>query len=1152
MASIVRNFASFVGGSAWSDLATVLSDGGAVDAYVDDPSEAGQITSADLSDLPSSCNIVGIAIRIDAYKVEGGFGSGTLQVGAELSYNNGTNYTSTSKKTGNLTGTQATYTLGGATDTWGRSWTRSEMQSGTFRLRITSLYTSILDNPEWHVEYVRVTVYYEDTTALTVDVAEVVHATEAVEFDKLELDIYESVRASEGGSLRGGGYEQTTFAGDVENFLTGIPAGFSSAAASQNAPHGLSVIIFLQGAAVSRTLFIAEPAIADALSGTGLFQRGLVHTGDIVLEGAPAAEVGYNECTVAIRNDVYAAGTVVDWITTFMRDTYVTGQQLQVFAWAKEATWQQVMLFSGAIVEVQTTESAVEFRCADIRRDLAQIPALEVTPDGMQYGTDEGSMPPEAVGTVVPIVYGRCSYEAVTSVASTHPLYQFKGYGHIIAPALGIKTPCFPLAFIADNYRRRTGDTAAQTMRHALFAFGDRNLAAPIQAQVAPLRYPDSTSRFKDSYRRQYWTNLFTWDSSLDRALPFIADESTDLDAIELQMDGAGDYLAKRGDVTGAAFPLAKVHGFFINRTNPGFAAPKRLWPAVLQSVAVDAEKLDESKGTVPNAANTPMATTAGVTNAENAFSTDPNTYATIPQGDRLAMQFRPDCSSLGLILSIRVVLLFGSGSAATQTRVWCRTGFGRADSAAPGSTLLPLHEMDIDTATGGTDAGADFNSSSDKIGAYILLDTRREPPYDKWPGWKFVTDCYDPVTHNTPTYEQPFAILVESKVGTTRLAHAWLEVIYRPRTQGLAAGSGQPDDQRFSRQRTQGQALVSESDFATIRITSRKVANPVETSPPNFKVFGACAYTVKDDASGTFTGASNRILENPPDICGHVIAAYLGEFAKRAVGTEFGSFVRARDTLNTLIGPGGTDFCRVTAVVDQRTTVKSFFGQMQNHCRGFVQRQPSGSDYQWRFFIDSPAPHTDAPERLYRTDGWSFGWRDFARVQDRIVVTEPPLDEFATGITLNYGFHLPTRKYAYRMFVSPNSDNLLTAGSTYRAACAATRNRLGGLDQTRTVDLPWLWHDKLADALCKYHYNVRSQRYLTVTFICLPQFIDLRPGHVIKFADEIGDRIKYQGPGGAANWNAHYFNVRRVDIIREASLPMHVRVVATEVYSEP
>jgi hypothetical protein len=82
--------------------------------------------------LPLTNTIQGISVKLDA---SGSTADGTIDVA--LSWNNGFSYT-TGKATPTLVGSDIVYTVGGATDTWGRAWSASEFAPETFLLRITA------------------------------------------------------------------------------------------------------------------------------------------------------------------------------------------------------------------------------------------------------------------------------------------------------------------------------------------------------------------------------------------------------------------------------------------------------------------------------------------------------------------------------------------------------------------------------------------------------------------------------------------------------------------------------------------------------------------------------------------------------------------------------------------------------------------------------------------------------------------------------------------------------------------------------------------------------------------------------------------------------------------------------------------------------
>ena len=71
-------------------------------------------------------------MKLDA---SGSTAAGTIDVA--LSWDNGSSYT-TGKATPTLIGSDIVYTVGGASDTWGRAWTGSEFSPENFLLRVTA------------------------------------------------------------------------------------------------------------------------------------------------------------------------------------------------------------------------------------------------------------------------------------------------------------------------------------------------------------------------------------------------------------------------------------------------------------------------------------------------------------------------------------------------------------------------------------------------------------------------------------------------------------------------------------------------------------------------------------------------------------------------------------------------------------------------------------------------------------------------------------------------------------------------------------------------------------------------------------------------------------------------------------------------------
>jgi hypothetical protein len=108
--------------------------------------------------VPSGNNVLGIEVRVEARSND----ATGCRLAVSLSWNNGTSWTS--EKFYNLTGSDPSppVTLGGAADTWGRTWAPTEFANGSFLVRVrdddpgaacTNTATSSLDALDVRVSY---------------------------------------------------------------------------------------------------------------------------------------------------------------------------------------------------------------------------------------------------------------------------------------------------------------------------------------------------------------------------------------------------------------------------------------------------------------------------------------------------------------------------------------------------------------------------------------------------------------------------------------------------------------------------------------------------------------------------------------------------------------------------------------------------------------------------------------------------------------------------------------------------------------------------------------------------------------------------------------------------------------------------------------
>jgi len=109
--------------------------------------------------IPSGNRVVGIQVVVDARR--DGTRHSALYV--ELSWDGGVSWTTTGYFAGWMPTSWRQYFLGGASDTWGRTWTAAELADGGFRVRLRAVEASRLD-------WVTVRVHFQPEIALALTV----------------------------------------------------------------------------------------------------------------------------------------------------------------------------------------------------------------------------------------------------------------------------------------------------------------------------------------------------------------------------------------------------------------------------------------------------------------------------------------------------------------------------------------------------------------------------------------------------------------------------------------------------------------------------------------------------------------------------------------------------------------------------------------------------------------------------------------------------------------------------------------------------------------------------------------------------------------------------------------------------------------------
>jgi hypothetical protein len=115
------------------DTNTVANVQSSNNSYILDNDETDEqgYSSFNFPSIPVGSTVNGIEVSIEAKSTD----TSGCSIFGSLSWNNGTNYTSF-KSTPSLTGSDASYTLGGANDNWGRTWGNNDFLNSNFVLKM--------------------------------------------------------------------------------------------------------------------------------------------------------------------------------------------------------------------------------------------------------------------------------------------------------------------------------------------------------------------------------------------------------------------------------------------------------------------------------------------------------------------------------------------------------------------------------------------------------------------------------------------------------------------------------------------------------------------------------------------------------------------------------------------------------------------------------------------------------------------------------------------------------------------------------------------------------------------------------------------------------------------------------------------------------
>lgn len=164
--------------------------------------------------VPPNSRIDGIEVRIDAL-----LNNPTGYICVQLSWDGGVSWT-TALQTSNLSSAFATYTLGGAADTWGRSWSDDDFSDANFRLRVIDVANTA--SARFRLDWVGAQVHFTGT--LSVDTTQVTFPAIMLSGSDQTLDTSPAPWRATDGRAGGAGWNVTITAGNFSAPTGTIPA----------------------------------------------------------------------------------------------------------------------------------------------------------------------------------------------------------------------------------------------------------------------------------------------------------------------------------------------------------------------------------------------------------------------------------------------------------------------------------------------------------------------------------------------------------------------------------------------------------------------------------------------------------------------------------------------------------------------------------------------------------------------------------------------------------------------------------------------------------------------------------------------------------------------------------------------------------------
>ncbi len=1150
----------------------------------------------------------GIEVIITAEKDETN-GSGNLGVQIELSWDGGSTWTS-AKSQSNLTTTPADYTLGSDSDDWGHTWTRAELaDNDDLQLRLKSIGSSIIDDPQWRVWHITVTLHYGVTHALSGN--EFLTLTDSQDMSRKVLSLTDSISlsdtaATEQGGASGKGQQQVEFGGPPILAQQASP-NFTTAAANNVHRESYGMLIFMPGAAPFLAYIGDDSTMRSTnttASETHKYQSGMADVGDSSRSGSYAggSERRTQRCSVHNSQLVSLIGADRS-LPAAMKAAQVQNAFVKFYAFVEDdsGAWHQYPMIEGEIDWFNVGDEFTDMIIVESHAGHTLAPNQKVTESSFEYGKDEGEFPEDWAGRVIPVGYGHFNFLA--HGVSVQTIFSDPLEGPGIPGLLGYAVPSFPVVLASIDYQARKDSTHPRLTRNLMFLQGDtRPPAIDVRTRgngfnfLFPLSatHSDPTNLF-------LYSSLHTWDASVDRAILLGTDYSNDQAAVaegSQAYAGVGDWREKQAVFTNGTAQNSVP--MFANHATPNFPVGTKRWSGTLGFVAI------------PFAGN-------GYFNAEDPFRN---------QGVWFNDKYS---SNYTLLDSLRRILSRDFGSYSQAVMVWDANQDAFAyfqclvSAVDRGEIVSARMCFATDGGTGRPDAsvearyagGTGFASPGDEIRVYEQTNTTQDSQ----------TNC-DFIITSTSTY---FSVLIKKAQEDfiqSAVNPAWVQG--SPEQKAAMRGFLSPWDFKHKSGTNLRGGLIQ--DFATeIGI---QVKRPVSGQEQivfydawfeivyKHSFYDSANFSVPDGATrqpaskttgrfhqNTLLRAGNLAAAHfsggklrpftlrqgngaiPPPVLNLPYSGNIKDFRTRAVGlgnyftygtgaiddaagkytgtpsaivnqpTDMIGHLLAHYTGEFALRSLGSDFgsfataktqlgsaAQLVTPIYEQEELQTHFDRITADCMAFVRRH----DGIWRIFVDTDDPASDCPARIY---GTTFGPETVVPGTFKVYASERT--DVKLGFQANYKYNLASGKYHGSMYVNAEETNFASNGAAYQQICSdASLNYKA--TETLEMDFPDIWSAAWMEVVLKWWADKRTRDFRIIEFDAYLSAIDLREGHILNISDEMETPIHegvpgvtYPGSIGGTDWSDHTFDVIDATLQTYDNAPARIHVTAVETYSK-